>query len=246
MSGGRERLVVRRAGKISAMVAPLRARDFRRYYAGQTASAFGDSLTPLAIAFAVLHLTGSPMGLGIVVLATRLPIVALTLLGGAVGDRFPRRTVMLTADLVRFAAHGVTAVLLLTGHAQLWLLVVLQVLAGVGTAFFNPAAAGLITSLAAEDDLQAANSLISISRSRVHNVVQTTVVQRHLPADLVARAYSVTTVGALVAAPLGTGLAGPAAELLGTAPVLLGCAAVAVLLTVATLPVPAVWRVRDA
>ncbi|MFC7101412.1 MFS transporter [Nonomuraea rubra] len=130
------------------MFSPLAIRDFRRYYLGQTASAFGDSLTPLALAFAVLHLTGSPADLGIVVLSTRLPVIVLTLVGGAAGDRFSRRTIMLVADLLRFAAHGATAVLLITGTAQIWMLVVLQLVAGAGSAFFNPAAVGLIGSLA--------------------------------------------------------------------------------------------------
>ncbi|WP_165977626.1 MFS transporter [Nonomuraea diastatica] len=153
------------SGSVRMMLAPLAVRDFRRYYAGQTASAFGDALTPLAIAFAVLGLTGSPVDLGIVVLSTRLPVILLTLLGGAAGDRFSRRTVMLLADLTRFAAHGVTAVLLLTGTASVWMLVVLQLVAGAGSAFFNPAAVGLVASLAGRERLQAANSLISLSRS---------------------------------------------------------------------------------
>nr|BFE79261.1 hypothetical protein GCM10020093_018620 [Planobispora longispora] len=113
----------------------------------------------------MLHLTGSPADLGIVVLSTRLPVIALTLLGGALGDRFSRRGVMLLADLMRFLAHGATAVLLLTGTAQIWMLVVLQLLAGAGSAFFNPAAVGLVPSLAGRKHLQAANSLLAVSRS---------------------------------------------------------------------------------
>jgi MFS family permease len=147
------------------MVAPLAVRDFRRYYLGHTASAFGDSLTPLAIAFAVLHLTGSPAELGIVVLSTRLPVIVLTLVGGALGDRFSRRSVMLIADVTRFLAHGVTAVLLLSGVAQVWMLVVLQLVAGVGSALFGPAAVGLVVSLAGKKRVQEANSLLAISRS---------------------------------------------------------------------------------
>ncbi|MBF8192893.1 MFS transporter, partial [Nonomuraea sp. K274] len=78
----------------------------------------------------------------------------------------------------------------------------------------------------------------------VHNVLQTTTLQRHLPEELIARASSVTMLGALVAAPLGMGLAGPAAAAFGTPAVLLSCAVVAVLLTATTLLVPAVWRIR--
>ncbi|MEV4112235.1 MFS transporter [Nonomuraea sp. NPDC049695] len=404
-----------------SMFAPLSARGFRRYYLGQTASAFGDSLTPLAIAFAVLHLTASPVDLGIVVLSTRLPVILLTLLGGAIGDRFSRRTVMLLADLTRFAAHGTTALLLLTGTAHLWMLVALQLVAGAGSAFFNPAAVGLVASLAGKEHLQAANSLISLSRSAasmvalgtagalvalvgpgwailvdaltflvsmaflyrlptedrfsaekavprtggggllagigggiaevarhpwlwiwivhvaiinaivlspimvlgpyvadrqlggapawsaigiayavgglaggfvgarwrparpmvaallfallmaplpallavpaqvwllalagagagmqvvVYNVLQTTAIQRNLPERFVARATSVTMLGALVAAPIGTGLAGPAAAWSGTGPVLVAGAVTAVLVTALTLLAPSVWRIR--
>ncbi len=48
----------------------LRIQDFRRYYLGYTASGFGDSLTPFALAFAVLQITGSPSALGVVLLST--------------------------------------------------------------------------------------------------------------------------------------------------------------------------------
>ncbi|MGW3735398.1 MFS transporter [Streptomyces sp. NPDC005148] len=143
----------------------LGIRDFRRYYLGQTMSVFGDSLTPLAIAFAVLELTGSPGALGIVVLSSRLPMILLALLGGAVGDRVSRRQVMLVTDCVRFVSQGVTAVLLLTGHASVWMVAVLQLIAGAGSAFFNPAAQGLVTSLVPKDKLTEANSLLGISRS---------------------------------------------------------------------------------
>ncbi|NUP64712.1 MAG: MFS transporter [Nonomuraea sp.] len=150
---------------VRGMVAPLGVRDFRRYYLGHTASAFGDTLTPLAVAFAVLHLTGSPADLAVVLLGGRLPVIVLTLVGGALGDRFSRRGVMLVADMIRFLAHGVTALLLLTGVAQLWMLVVLQLVAGMGSALFNPAAVGLVLSLAGKERLQEANSLLAISRS---------------------------------------------------------------------------------
>jgi predicted MFS family arabinose efflux permease len=76
----------------------------------------------------------------------------------------------------------------------------------------------------------------------VYNVLQTTAVQQHVPEPFVARAMSVVMLGSLVAAPLGMGLAGPAATVFGTRPVLVACAAITVLLTFAVLLVPSVWR----
>jgi MFS family permease len=147
------------------MLSVLKIPDFRRYFIGSTASAFGDTLTPFALAFAVLHLTGSPSALGLVVISTRLPIILFALVGGAVGDRFSRRTVMLTTDAVRFVVQAATATILLTGVAQVWMLIVLQLIASAGAAFFNPAAQGLIPSLIDKPRLQQANSLLTMSRA---------------------------------------------------------------------------------
>ncbi|WP_375425450.1 MFS transporter [uncultured Friedmanniella sp.] len=147
------------------MVSLLRLQVFRRYYLGYTASSFGDSLTPFALAFAVLDLTGSPSALALVVLASRVPVVVFVLVGGAVGDRFSRRTVMLTTDLVRCLVQAATAAILLTGAAELWMLVILQLVAGAGTAFFNPAGQGLLPTVIDTPRLQRANALLATSRS---------------------------------------------------------------------------------
>lgn len=65
-------------------------RDFRLLLTGQTLSNLGSALVPIALAFAVLDLTGSATDLGLVLLASRLPNMALVLTGGVVADRFPR------------------------------------------------------------------------------------------------------------------------------------------------------------
>ena len=148
-----------------SMLKVLKIRDFRRYFFGYTASAFGDTLTPFALAFAVLQLTGSPSDLGVVLLSTRLPIIVFALVGGAIGDRFSRRTIMLTTDAVRFVVQAATAAILLTGMARVWMLVVLQLIASAGAAFFNPAAQGLIASVVDKPNLRQANSLLAVSRS---------------------------------------------------------------------------------
>ncbi|MFB8414809.1 MFS transporter [Streptomyces albidoflavus] len=139
----------------------LRAVRFRRYLMGQAASAFGDSLVPLTIAFAALEVAG-PGGLGLVLAANRLPVAVLVLVGGALGDRWPRRALMVGADVLRCAAQTVSGVLLVSGHAGLATLVVLQALAGVGTALFVPAASGLVPSLVGRDQVQEANALLGL------------------------------------------------------------------------------------
>jgi hypothetical protein len=57
----------------------LRERDFRLLFTGQTLSNLGSALVPIALAFAVLDLTGSATDLGLVLLASRLPNTVLVL-----------------------------------------------------------------------------------------------------------------------------------------------------------------------
>ena len=144
---------------------PLRERNFRRYFAGQALSHFGDALVPVALTFAVLDIDASAGSLGLVLLANRLPVVVFVLLGGVFGDRWPRQRVMLAADAVRCACQAVTAALLLTGSAQLWHLVLLQAVVGAGGAFFIPAAAGLLPATVPAERLQQANALVGLSRN---------------------------------------------------------------------------------
>jgi MFS family permease len=142
--------------------AVLSDRQFRRYFTGQTLSTFGDSLVPLTIAFAALQV-GGPHALGLVLAANRVPIALLVLFGGALGDRWDRRWVMITADVLRCATQAVAGALLVTGGAGLWSLVVLQALAGVGMAMFTPAATGLIGALVPVANLQRANALLGLT-----------------------------------------------------------------------------------
>jgi MFS family permease len=149
------------AGRLGA----LEEREFRLLWLGQATSALGSSLVPVALAFAVLELTGSASALGLVLASALVSRVAFLLLGGVVADRRPRQTVMLAADLLRTGSQAVVAVLLVTEHARLWHLVVLFALFGAGDAFFSPASTGLVADVVRAERLQQANALMSLSRS---------------------------------------------------------------------------------
>jgi MFS family permease len=151
-------------GLVDALGA-LGERQFRLLWAGQTFSNLGSALVPIALAFAVLDLTGSATDLGLVLLASRLPQVLLVLAGGVVGDRLPRRRVMLASDLTRCATQATTALLLASGTARLWQLLALQAAHGSAAAFFDPAATGLVPQTVERSRLQQANALMGLSRS---------------------------------------------------------------------------------
>jgi predicted MFS family arabinose efflux permease len=143
----------------------LEERDFRFVFLAGAVSQIGDQMMPVAIAFAVLDLTGSAADLGYVLAAGTAPLVALLLAGGVFADRFSRRRLMFTADGVRLATDGTLAALLVSGQARLWELIVLQALHGAASAFFAPASTGIVPQLVPEHGLQQANALRGMTLS---------------------------------------------------------------------------------
>jgi len=138
--------------------------NYRRLFLGRTTSLIGDGMAPVAMAFAVLDLTGSATDLGLVLAAHSVVITALVLVGGVVADRVSPRLAMLGADLVRTASTAVIAALLLTGVAEIWQLALLYAIDGAATAFFNPASNSIVPQIVPGQRLQEANALLNISR----------------------------------------------------------------------------------
>jgi MFS family permease len=122
-------------------------------------------VAPIALAFAVLDLTGSKTDLGLVLTANWVPQLLLVLFGGVFADRLPRHLVMVGSNLLSGVAQGAIAVLLLTHHAQLWHLIVLQVMRGIAMAFFFPAVQGLIPETVSPSLLQQANALLGMTKN---------------------------------------------------------------------------------
>ena len=141
----------------------LRERPFRLLFTGQLISLLGDSFASIALAFAVLDLTGSATDLGYVLAAKTIPLIGFLLVGGVFADRLPRRAVMLTADVVRFGSQGLVALLVLTHSAEIWEIAVLEAVAGTASAFFNPASTGLTPMTVSPERLQQANALRGLS-----------------------------------------------------------------------------------
>jgi MFS family permease len=144
---------------------PLRERRFACYFSGRMISMIGSAMAPIALAFAVLDLTGSASALGIVIAARTVPQVLFLLVGGVVADRFSRSLVMQLSHIMSAVTQGLVAVLLLTGTAELWMVIVLEALNGVVSAFTFPAIQGIVPQVAPVTHLQEANALLAFSRN---------------------------------------------------------------------------------
>ncbi|HTZ93902.1 MAG TPA: MFS transporter [Streptosporangiaceae bacterium] len=146
----------------SDLLGPLADRQFRLLWLAATTSAVGSAFVPVALAFAVLGIGGNATSLGIVLLVGTIAGLASYQVAGVWADRLSRRSLMLTADLVRLAVEAAVAALLLTGHAKIWELAVAGAIVSIGTAFEGPASTSLVPEIIATEKLQQANSLLSI------------------------------------------------------------------------------------
>jgi len=144
----------------------LRHSRFLRFLLGQTASLLGSGMNTIGTTFAVLRMPGGGTdAVGLVMAVRILAILAVLLLGGVLTDRLGARSVMLTADLLRFAAQGALAALLLTGTARIWEVAALAVLLGIGEGGFGPGLSALVPGLVPAQDLTDANALLQTAKA---------------------------------------------------------------------------------
>ena len=144
------------------MRGPFGQREFRLLFLGRTTSFVGNAFANVALAFAVLELTGSKADLGYVLAARSVPQVLFLLAGGIWGDRLPRHRVMVGSNLASGLSQSAVAVLLLTGHARIWQLAALAALNGASSAFFFPASTGIVPQTVPRPLLQSANALLRL------------------------------------------------------------------------------------
>jgi MFS family permease len=143
--------------------APLREREFRLLFAGRTVSLVGTAIAPVALAFAVLDLTGSKTDLGLILAAREVPLIVFLLVGGIWADRLPRNRVMVGANVVSGLTQATAAALLITGNAEIWHLAALAALNGSASAFFFPASAGVVPQTVPAPLLQQANAFLALA-----------------------------------------------------------------------------------
>ncbi|MBC2934141.1 MFS transporter [Nocardioides sp. zg-1228] len=146
-------------------MAPLRNRNFAWYFASRTTNTLGTMMANIALTFAVLDIDGRAVAIGQVLAAHTIPMILLLLWGGVLSDRFPRAVVLQASNIASALTQGVIAVLVLTGTAELWMVIVLSAVHGAVSAISMPAMAGMVPQLVAREQLQPANALLSLTRN---------------------------------------------------------------------------------
>lgn len=98
----------------------LAVADFRWLWIGSLGSSFAMNMQIIARGWLVYTLTSSAMDLAWVTLSFMIPQVALSLFGGVLADRLPKRRIITLAQTLNCVATVILGAIIITGHVSFW------------------------------------------------------------------------------------------------------------------------------
>jgi len=129
----------------------LKIREFRWYWMAQWPILLGTWMQIVALGYLVYDQTHSTSAVAIVAAADGLPAVVLSLAGGVMADRLPRRRILLATQSVLGLSSAALAILVATGHANLVTIAAVAVVFGATDAIDLPTRQALIADLVRRD-----------------------------------------------------------------------------------------------
>ena len=147
----------------------LGLRDYRLLWLGQLTTSMGQWMDQTARTWLIYEMTNSPMDLDIASAIRGAPLLFFGIIAGVVADRYGRKAQLIIAQSVNSILNFILAMLIVTGHIEVWHIYVTAFFAGTVQAFQQPARQVLISDLVGEKHLLNAVSLnsaaLNLSRS---------------------------------------------------------------------------------
>ena len=143
----------------------LRNAPFRRYIIGSLISDTGSWMQVMAQGWVMATLTSKAIWLGTANLAAGLPMLLLTMVGGAAADRFDKRKILLITQFAQIGIACGIGFLVLKGQIEIWQILAFAVLLGISNSFEMPTQSALVPELVGHSEIQ---NGISIDRSVFH------------------------------------------------------------------------------
>ncbi|MFR6017503.1 MAG: MFS transporter [Paraclostridium sordellii] len=140
-------------------------RNFTLLWQGQLVSCLGDAFYSIALGFWVLDKTGSSAIMGILMAAVSIPRVIIGPFAGVIVDRFDRKKLILLGDFIRGIGMLFVGYAALNNFLEVWMVIIVGIISGVCSAFFNPAISSVIPDLVSNEDLVKANSAQQMATS---------------------------------------------------------------------------------
>ena len=149
----------------SNLRALLRNGAFSRYITGETISMTGTWMQVMAQGWVMANLTNQAVLLGMVNFAMGIPMIALSLVGGTLADRYSKRNILLLTQVAQIVCAVTLGALVATGHVRIWQIIAIACMLGISAAFEMPAASALIPELVGKDRIATA---VGIDRAIFH------------------------------------------------------------------------------
>ncbi|MGH7726350.1 MAG: MFS transporter, partial [Candidatus Eiseniibacteriota bacterium] len=151
----------RALGLVHQRFPALLSRNYRLYWVGQAISLIGTWMQTVAVGWLVWRISHSPFLLGLVGVCGMLPILAFSLLGGVVSDRFVRLRVILITQILSMLQAFALAALVTFGTPRVEVVLGLVAVMGVINAFDLPARQSFLAETVDADVLPNAIALHS-------------------------------------------------------------------------------------
>ncbi|MGL5346155.1 MAG: MFS transporter [Peptostreptococcaceae bacterium] len=133
-------------------------RNFFLLWQGQLVSIFGDALYSMALGFWVLQETGSTTIMGSIMALVTIPRIILGPVAGVIVDRYDRKKLIILGDLIRGIGMLIVAALAINGLLKVWMVMLMGIVLGICSSFFNPSIQSVLPEIVPNDKLIKANS----------------------------------------------------------------------------------------
>ena len=146
----------------------LTFRNFRLFFIGQLISVSGVWMQTLAQSWLIFDLTHSAAWLGVIAGVKAIPNALLSIWGGQVADRYPRRTILVITKSSSMALSLLLATLATNWWTPIrpWEIAAISLLSGVVSAFNQPAQRAFIVDIV--EDRDALGNAIALNSFRVN------------------------------------------------------------------------------
>ncbi|MCC7365111.1 MAG: MFS transporter [Dehalococcoidia bacterium] len=158
-AGGGEPSLARRIAR--RQFSSLAEYNYRVFFIGQAISQIGSWMQTVGQGWLVLQLTGSPTALGVVTMLQFLPFTLLSLVGGVLADRLPKRRTLIAVQLFATLQAVVLSAIVIADVVQTWHVYVLAFLLGTTNAIERPTRQSFFSELVSKERLVNAVALNS-------------------------------------------------------------------------------------
>lgn len=153
---------------LSRQFAALDEYNYRVFFFGQSISLIGTWMQTIGQGWLVLQITQSPTALGTVTLLQFLPFTLLSLVGGVLADRLPKRRTLIVLQAFALVQAVVMVVIVAADVVEIWHIYVLALLLGTTNAIERPTRQSFFSELVGPERLVNAvalnSSILNVAR----------------------------------------------------------------------------------